>query len=1201
MSKIWSTNASAYLARHDLCPRCDYPVTITGRCSNCSADLSGPLAVQVVHASQAVIAALTARQDLVDALPTLPPLAPSPVPVAAAPTLQTTTVAPREGSQISVQSVLAIVGAALLAVAAIVFTFFNPDLTNFATRTTIVAVTTVVFLGGAWLLARMTLQFSAEAIGALGMVFVALDVYAFSHNAPHGVSPFIYVGIGTVFGAAVMIGIAILVRIRTWLWLGSLGLITAPAWFGYASGTHWSAVFGHLAVGFAALGAHELARRLRARFDSALRADRWMATIAQLLVVLVVIAQLLSLADWQNATRIAATLAALAILAILSTRNELPRFWSFASGGFATFAAFELVLQLRLTDSVWFTALAPASAAAAVVVLSMLTSIRSSRVGVRISRPAVLAGSVTVLLGTVVVAFGAAVVQYVVPFDSLVSADFGFAAALGLAATAMGFSGVWALSAPEIRARFRSVSLVLALSFGMTALISITSWLALSHREQVGIALGGALVLGLVIARIKRARLARLTVRLPLLIGIDLLVLHAAIVAWSNPLLSELGGTAVVVTWVAVTLAVPSLLRPFHVAIGFAYALIVFAHVLQLAHLETIAIFSLTTTLASTTALAVTLIRRISPRFWYAILIVTAVPFVIGIVDVLFVRSGWTALSTGVTFALALTLVLTNRPGLSRYLRATAAGLLVPALAVVVVCLGAQVLRVSASPITLPIIAVIVACTLPSTELIGAALRRRGLSEGDSRIAKLWIEISALITAAIAVLLALVRAAAGLNTSLIVLLIIGIGAAATAIITRRRYAWIVAAASWTGALWCFWGTLGIQVLEPYLLPPAIAAAIIGAISVLRKLPGLGLYAVGLACAALPSLVVLTGWGNGGATPWRTYGLLTGAVVLVGLGVISARRPVDSRFGMLSTPTLVVGLIAAAAGSVEAARVALGFDTVWLTRHQPVMIAVLELSVAATIIAAVGARFLVTPRRLENGRWRWVYLPATFYLVLGPIVAVRGGWLTIWTLFSLTIIVLAIMVATAVRSRTRAVALPPVWLLFAVAWCTAVVGWSDRALRVEAFSLPLGLALLAVGILAMRGTTRVGRSFNSWPTGFTGSWRLLTPGIVVTFLPSILATGTDPQTLRAILVIALALVSILIGSLRKLGAPFLLGIVVLPLENITVFAAQIGHTISATSWWITLATAGAVLLVIAVTYERRSGGERGVAARLRDLR
>jgi hypothetical protein len=106
--------------------------------------------------------------------------------------------------------------------------------------------------------------------------------------------------------------------------------------------------------------------------------------------------------------------------------------------------------------------------------------------------------------------------------------------------------------------------------------------------------------------------------------------------------------------------------------------------------------------------------------------------------------------------------------------------------------------------------------------------------------------------------------------------------------------------------------------------------------------------------------------------------------------------------------------------------------------------------------------------------------------------------------------------------------------------------------------------------------------------------------VVTLLPSMLATGTDPRTERAILVIGLALAAILIGSLRKLAAPFILGVIVLPLENVTVFAAQIGREIGATPWWITLATAGAVLLVIAVTYERRATSDRGIAARLRDL-
>jgi hypothetical protein len=1198
MSTMWSQSASAYLARRDICPRCDYPVTISGRCDNCSADLGGPIAAQIVTASDAVVAALAARQELVDALPTLPPIVqPVAAPVATAPVAA----APREGSQISVQSVLAIVGAALLAVAAIVFTFFNPDLTNFSTRTTIVAVTTVIFLGGAWLLARAKLQFSAEAIGALGMVFVALDIYAFSHNAPHGVSPLVYVGIGCLFGAVVMICIAILVRIRTWLWLGTLGLIISPAWFGYAVHTEWAAIVGHLAVGFVALAAHELARRLGVRFDSELRSDRWMATVIELVVLIVVSVQLVALGDQSNYTRIAGTLTGLALLAILSARNELPRFWSFAAGGFFTFAAFELILEWQPLDSDWYVVLAPLSAAVAITLLSLATRAPSRLPEPRISRRALLIGSMTVLLGTTTVAFGTAIFQYLLPLTHNVSRVMGLGASLGLAAAAGGFIAIWGVSSRDVSPGFRRANLVAAISLGMLAIISITEWVAISHVGQVSIALGSALVLSFVLVLVPRSTPIRMSIRVPILVATHLLVIHAAIVAWSAPLLSELGGAAVVVVLIAVTLAMPAVIRPVHTAIGFAYALIVFAHVLQLAHLETIAIFCLTTTLASALALIITLIRRVTPRFWYAVLIVTAVPFIIGIADVLFERSGWTALSTGVTFALALTLVVTNRPGLSRYLRGAAAALLVPALAVVVVCLGAYLLKVSASPITLPIIAVIVACTLPSTDLIGAALRRRGLPDADARIARLWIEISALVTAGIAVILALVRAAAGLNTSLIVLAIIGIGAAAAALITRRRYGWIVAAASWTGALWCFWGNLGIQVLEPYLLPPAIAAAIIGAIAVLRKLPGVGLYSVGLACAALPSLVVLVGWGNGAVTPWRAYGLLAGAVLLVLLGVIAARRPVGSQFGVLSTPTLVVAVIAAAAGSIEAARVGRGFDSVWLTAHQPVMIAVLELSIAAAFLAAIGGRFLLTQERLASRHWRWVYVPATVYLVLGPISAIRPGWLSVWTLFALTIVVLAVMVATAVRSRTRLVALPPVWFLFLVDWCTAVVGWSDRSLRVESFSLPLGLSLLAIGILAMRGTTLPNRGLNSWPTGFSGSWRLLTPGIVVTFLPSILATGTDPQTLRAILVIALALVAILIGSLRKLGAPFLLGIIVLPLENITVFAAQIGHTISATSWWITLATAGAVLLVIAVTYERRSGGERGVAARLRDLR
>src|SRR6185295_3977616 len=107
--------------------------------------------------------------------------------------------------------------------------------------------------------------------------------------------------------------------------------------------------------------------------------------------------------------------------------------------------------------------------------------------------------------------------------------------------------------------------------------------------------------------------------------------------------------------------------------------------------------------------------------------------------------------STGVTFALALTLLLTRRPGLHVVIRAVAAGLLVPALAVVVLSLIAEFLESSGSPIALPIIAVLVAGVLPSTGPIRSWLLRHGLPERDASLARLWIEGSALLTGAIAV------------------------------------------------------------------------------------------------------------------------------------------------------------------------------------------------------------------------------------------------------------------------------------------------------------------------------------------------------------------------------------------------------------------------------------------------------------------
>jgi hypothetical protein len=98
----------------------------------------------------------------------------------------------------------------------------------------------------------------------------------------------------------------------------------------------------------------------------------------------------------------------------------------------------------------------------------------------------------------------------------------------------------------------------------------------------------------------------------------------------------------------------------------------------------------------------------------------------------------------------------------------------------------------------------------------------------------------------------------------------------------------------------------------------------------------------------------------------------------------------------------------------------------------------------------------------------------------------------------------------------------------------------------------------------------------------------------------IATFTNPETERAIFVIVVALAAVLAGAFLRLRAPFILGLIVLPLEIVFVFAIQIGRGVESVPWWITLAAAGAVLLAIAVRSERRTGKDASTGARISDL-
>jgi hypothetical protein len=197
------------------------------------------------------------------------------------------------------------------------------------------------------------------------------------------------------------------------------------------------------------------------------------------------------------------------------------------------------------------------------------------------------------------------------------------------------------------------------------------------------------------------------------------------------------------------------------------------------------------------------------------------------------------------------------------------------------------------------------------------------------------------------------------------------------------------------------------------------------------------------------------------------------------------------------------------------------------------------------------------------------------------------------------VLLAFMLVT-VRVPTI---LPPTWIVFLAAWCVAVAGWSVRDLNVEWFSLPLGLALVGAGVLVLRrGVTGQRGTLASWPVGFTRSWAVLAPGIVVTVLPSVLATGTNPATWRAILVLGLALAALLIGALLRYAAPFVLSLVTFGVEILVILVVLVaGRDIDPVIFYVAAGAAGVILITVAIWFERRSRGDTANSARMRDLR
>lgn len=139
--------------------------------------------------------------------------------------------------------------------------------------------------------------------------------------------------------------------------------------------------------------------------------------------------------------------------------------------------------------------------------------------------------------------------------------------------------------------------------------------------------------------------------------------------------------------------------------------------------------------------------------------------------------------------------------------------------------------------------------------------------------------------------------------------------------------------------------------------------------------------------------------------------------------------------------------------------------------------------------------------------------------------------------------------------------------------------------VEAYTLPLGVAALGVGLYLARRSPPV------------SSWVFLGPGLAISMLPSLPQALAGPTDLRALLLGVGALAVLAVGVKLQWQAPFVVAVSVL----ILLVLFNIGPYANAAPRVVVIAVASAILLGIGITWEDRVRDGRKIAAYLRSMR
>jgi len=138
-------------------------------------------------------------------------------------------------------------------------------------------------------------------------------------------------------------------------------------------------------------------------------------------------------------------------------------------------------------------------------------------------------------------------------------------------------------------------------------------------------------------------------------------------------------------------------------------------------------------------------------------------------------------------------------------------------------------------------------------------------------------------------------------------------------------------------------------------------------------------------------------------------------------------------------------------------------------------------------------------------------------------------------------------------------------------------------EVEAYTLPLAVVLLVVGLVAMLRTD-------------ISSHKALSAGLGLALVPSMLLVLIDPVSLRALLLGLACLVLVGVGVLQKWAAPLVAGASV----GAVVVLREAVHA-DVLEQWMVIGLVGVLLTVVGVTWESRLAELRRAAGYVRALR